>query len=66
MQNWNETAVTSGLAYSRRNAVTGNDLWIFDFMRNCFGYATILVPGFLLVRYYQRKKESKYKYFLRF
>ncbi|XP_033859140.3 adenosine 3'-phospho 5'-phosphosulfate transporter 1-like isoform X2 [Acipenser ruthenus] len=32
-----------------------NDFWLFRFFLNISGYATIIIPGYLLIQYYKRK-----------
>ncbi|XP_041108658.1 adenosine 3'-phospho 5'-phosphosulfate transporter 1-like [Polyodon spathula] len=32
-----------------------NDFWLFRFFLNVSGYASIIIPGYLLIRYYKRK-----------
>lgn len=30
------------------------DVWLFRFLVNLLGYATIIIPGYLLIRYFKR------------
>lgn len=34
---------------------TWGDFWLFRFFINAAGYASILVPGYLLIQYFKRK-----------
>lgn len=30
------------------------DIWVFRFFLNILGYSTIIIPGYLLIRYFKR------------